>query len=176
MNVLLDLVAGSLDPSTVRRMGAQVGATPAQATSAVATALPLLLGALQRNAGSAGGARALLGALDRDHDGSILDDLASFLDQGPSASGARSLEHIFGSKLGPVEGAVSRSSGLGAGQVAQLLAMLAPLVLGALGKMRSQGDVDSGGLGDLLGGAVGRMQGQAPGLGGLLGGLLDGKR
>lgn len=173
MNDLLELVTGSLDESTLRQLGAKVGASPAQAGTAVATALPLLLGALQRNAGSSGGAVSLLGALDRDHDGSILDDLAGFLGQGPSGSGLRSLEHIFGGKLAPVESAVARTSGLGTGQVEKLLAMLAPLVLGALGKMRSQDGVDAGGLGDLLGGAVGRMQQQSPGLGGLLGGLLD---
>lgn len=176
MNSLLDLVSGTLDASTIQNLGRQIGATPAQAQSAVGAAVPLLLGALQRNSASEGGAASLLGALDRDHDGSVLDDLAGFLGQGPTASGARSLDHIFGGRRAPVENAVSRASGLDSGQVGQLLALLAPLVLGMLGRSRQQGGASGsggGGLGDLLGGAIGGMQQQAPGLGGLLGGLLD---
>lgn len=173
MSSLFDLVAGTLDSSTVQQLGARVGASPAQTGAAVNAALPLLLGALQRNSADAGGASTLLGALDRDHDGSILDDLAGFLGQGPTETGARSLDHIFGGRRGPVEGAVAKASGLDGGQVAQLLAMLAPMVLGMLGRARQQSGAGAGGLGDLLGGAVGKMQQQSPGLGGLLGGLLD---
>jgi len=172
MNPLLDLLGSGLDASALRRLGSQVGATPEQTGTAAQAALPLLMGALQRNAGS-GGASSLLSALDRDHDGSVLDDLAGFLGQGPSDSGARSLDHIFGGKRGTVESAVSRASGLDSGQVTQLLAMLAPLVLGALGKARRQTGSDAGGLGELLGGAVGSMQQQSPGIGGLVSGLLD---
>ena len=174
MSKLLDLVAGTLTPSTLRDLGAQVGASPEQTGAAVNAALPMMLGALQRNSGSEQGAMSLLGALDRDHDGSILDDLGGFLGQGPSAAGDRSLDHIFGGRRAPVENAVSRASGMSGAQVTQLLAMLAPLVLGMLGRARNQGSqTGSGGLGDLLGGAMGRMQQQSPGLGGLLGGLLD---
>ena len=174
MSDLLDLVGGTLTPSTLRDLGAQVGASPEQTGAAVNAALPMMLGALQRNSGSEQGAMSLLGALDRDHDGSILDDLGGFLGQGPPAAGDRSLDHMFGGRRAPVENAVSRASGMNGAQVTQLLAMLAPLVLGMLGRARNQGgQTGSGGLGDLLGGAMGQMQKQSPGLGGLLGGLLD---
>jgi len=172
MNPLLDLLGGGLDATALRRLGSQIGASPEQAGTAAQTALPLLLGALQRNT-AGGGASSLLAALDRDHDGSVLDDLAGFLGQGPSPAGGRSLDHIFGGRRTAVESAVSRASGLDGGKVAQLLAMLAPMVLGALGKVRRQSGADAGGLGELLGGAVGSMQQQTPGIGGLLGGLLD---
>jgi hypothetical protein len=156
-------------------MSGSICAEPRQTAVAVETAVPLLLGALQRNAATEGGASSLLGALDRDHDGSILDDLAGFLGQGTNAAQGRSLDHIFGGRRGGVEGAVARRSGLDGGQVMQLLMMLAPLVLGALGRARRQpgANAGAGGLGDLLGGAMGRMQQQKPGLGGMLGGLLD---
>jgi hypothetical protein len=181
MSSVLELIGQQLDAGTLQRMGRQIGATPQQTAAAVEAALPTMLGALQRNAATPDGAASLLGALDRDHDGSILDDLAGFLGQGPSAANVRSLDHIFGGRRGTVESAVSRRSGLDGGQVMQLLAMLAPLVLGALNRARQSGPRSgggagggmSGGLGDLLGGALGRMQQQQPGLGGMLGGLLD---
>ena len=202
MSSLLDSLADQLQPDTIRQMSSQIGAAPQQTAAAIETALPLLLGQLQRNTATPQGANALLGALDRDHDGSILDDLAGFLGSGPSTSDERSVDRIFGGKKGTVESAVARRSGLDGGQVMKLLAMLAPLVLGILGKQSRQqadpggmpssggglgdllggllgGSGGSGGgggggiLGDLLGGANNRMQQQSPGLGGMLGGLLD---
>lgn len=191
MNDLLGLLAGGLDQKALGNLGAQIGASPQQTGRAVEAALPLLLGALQRNAASPQGASALLGALSRDHDGSVLDDVAGFFGKQATGSDVRSLDHIFGGKRAPVENAVSRASGLSGAQVMQLLAQLAPLVLGALGKLTGGGAARAprggglgelvsgaagrggGGLGDLLGGALGQMQGSNPGLGGLLGGLLD---
>jgi hypothetical protein len=177
LSSILELIGQQLDAGTLQRMGRQIGATPQQTAAAVEAALPTMLGALQRNAASPDGAASLLGALDRDHDGSILDDLAGFLGQGPSAANVRSLDHIFGGRRGTVENAVSRRSGLDGGQVMQLLAMLAPLVLGALNRARQSGPRSGGGmgggLGDLLGGALGQLQQKQPGLGGMLGGLLD---
>lgn len=190
MNDLLGLLAGGLDQKALGNLGAQIGASPQQTGRAVEAALPLLLGALQRNAASPQGASALLGALSRDHDGSVLDDVAGFFGKQATGSDVRSLDHIFGGKRAPVENAVSRASGLSGAQVMQLLAQLAPLVLGALGRLTGGGGARAprggglgdlmgggsargGGLGDLLGGALGQMQGSNPGLGGLLGGLLD---
>src|SRR5262245_17483303 len=112
MSSVLDSLATQLGPDTIHRMSAQLGAAPHETAAAIETALPLMLGQLERNASSPQGANALLGALDRDHDGSILDDLAGFLGSGPSTSDARSVQHIFGGKQGTVESAVSRRSGL----------------------------------------------------------------
>lgn len=188
MATLLDDLAAQLTPQTIERMSAQIGAPPQQTASAIETALPILLGQLQRNAASPQGANALLAALDRDHDGSILDDLAGFLGSGPTQADARSLDHIFAGRRGTVESAVSRRSGLDGAQVVRLLAMLAPVLLGILSRQRSAGGgagvpggtARSGSgsgsgniLGDLLNGALGRMQERQPGLGGMLGGLLD---
>ena len=134
MSTILDLIGEQLSPDTIRQMSGAIGAEPRQTATAVETAVPLLLGALQRNASNESGAASLAGALDRDHDGSILDDLAGFLGQGTTAAQGRSLDHIFGGKRAPVENAVARRSGLDGGQVMKLLAMLAPMVLAVLGK------------------------------------------
>jgi hypothetical protein len=185
MSSLLDVLAGGLDQRALDRLSSQIGASPPEPERAVAPALPLLVGALQRNASSPDGANALLGALERDHDGSVVDDVPGFFSRPPTNADARSVDHIFGQRRAPVENAVSRASGLASPQVMQLLAQLAPLILAALSRARasrspapspsapSANRADPGGLGDVLGGALGRMQGSNPGLGGLLGGLLD---
>ncbi len=179
MSSLLDLISGSLDSRALSQLGSQIGTSPQQAAGAVQAALPVLLGALHRNASSPQGAAALAGAIERDHDGSVLDDAAGFFGQAATSSDVRSLGHIFGGRGEAVTGAVSRATGLGGSQVTQLLAQLAPLVLGALARARVAAPTSAdaarsgGGLGDLLGGAMGHLQGANSGLGGLLGSLLD---
>src|ERR1044072_1415169 len=132
MSSILDLLGSQLDASTLDQLSGQVGASREQTAAAVSAALPALLGALQRNSATPHGEAALSNALDRDHDGSILDSLGGLLGGGPSASNVRSLDHIFRDRRGNVEDAVAQRSGLDSGQVVKLLAMLAPLVLGAL--------------------------------------------
>jgi len=183
MSSILDLLGSQLDASTLARLGNQVGATPDQTSAAVSAALPALLGALQRNSSTPQGEAALGSALDRDHDGSALDNLGALLGGGPSSSDVRSLDHIFGQRRGHVEDAVASRGGLDRAQAMRLLAMLAPLVLGALSRARQRrgesggntGGGLGGGLGDILGGALGQMRqgGGGGGLGGILGGMLD---
>jgi hypothetical protein len=176
MSQLLELVRRTLDANALTGLASQIGASPEQTGGAVQAALPLLLGALQRNAATPYGAAALAGAIDRDHDGSVLDDVVGFFGKPATQADQRSVHHILGDRREGIEGALARASGLGGPQVAQLLAQLAPFVLGALARARqsspvSAGTTEPGGdLGALLGGAMAQMHRSNPRLGGLLGG------
>lgn len=69
---------------------------------------------------------------------------------------------------------LSQATGLDMGKAAQLLMMLAPLIMGALGRQTRQRGLDAGGMADILRSSQAQAQAQAPaGLGGILGGLLD---
>ncbi len=179
MSSLLDLVTRSLDRNAMNGLASQIGAPAEQTAGAVQVAVPLLFGALQRNASTPYGAAALAGAIDRNHDGSVLDDLAGFFGKPATGADERSVNHIFGDRRDSVQEALSRASGLGGAQIGQLLAQLAPFVLGALARARqsapeSAGATEPGGeLGSLLGNAMGQLHRTNTGLGGLLGGLLD---
>lgn len=166
---ILDTLIDQLDGEPARQIGNQLGLDPQQATGAIAAALPMLLGGLTRNSASPQGASSLLTALDRDHDGSVLDDLAGFLQQGTGGAGGGILGHVFGDRQSGVADALGKVSGIDARSAGSLLAMLAPLVMGALGRAQRGGDLDAGGLTDLLG----RQRSAAPagGSGSVLGGL-----
>jgi hypothetical protein len=146
-----DLISEHLSGDTLQQLSQQIGADPDSTSNAVQAALPMLLGGMARNTQSEGGARSLLGALDRDHDGSVLDDVAGFLGQGGNGTGDGILGHIFGSNRPNVENGISQASGLNLSQVAQLLPLLAPIVMGALGKTQRQQSLDAGALAGLLG-------------------------
>ena len=174
MSSLLESLSRQIGGDSLDTISRQLGADRGATEQAVSGALPVLLGALAKNAGSSGGLSSLSAALDRDHDGSVLDDLASFLGDGAAQRhhGGGILGHALGNRQAAVEGAVSRNSGLDAASVQKLLMILAPLVMGALGKEKRQRGLDSGGLADLLGGERQRLERQRPELG-MLGDLLD---
>jgi hypothetical protein len=113
--------------------------------------MPVLMSALASNARKPDGAQSLSSALERDHDGGILDDLGGFLSNPGSVNGAGILGHVLGGKQPTVEKGVAKSSGLDAGSVAKLLPILAPIVMGALGKKKRQDHLDGQGLSNMLG-------------------------
>ena len=172
MDDLMQSIAAQLSGAPMAQLSTQLGTDSRATENAVQAALPLLLGALAKNSASSGGADALAGALDRDHDGSILDDLAGFLGGGASSDGAAILGHVLGKREPTVEAGIGKATGLQSGQIAQLLQMLAPIVLGYLGRQKRQQSMSSGTLGDLLGAQSSRAQAQNPALGALAS-LLD---
>jgi len=136
----------------VNEIARSMGLSSSDVGNVLAGAMPAIMAGLTRNAASSGGAEGLLGALDRDHDGSILDDVAGYLSGGGNlAAGAGILGHVLGGGQANVEKAVSRSSGVDLASVAKIMAMAAPLVLGALGKAKRQQGFDASGLAAALG-------------------------
>jgi hypothetical protein len=175
MSDIADLITQTLQGGALDQMGTALGTDRETTSTAVSAALPMLIGALARNASTEGGAQALASALNRDHDGSVLDDVTGFLGGGTaSSSGAAILGHLFGARQGAVEQAVGQSAGLDSQSTTQLMAMLAPLVMGALSRGAQQrGGLDPSVLAGMLGGEHASMTQRAPDAMGMLGQLLD---
>ena len=169
---IFDMLSGQLGGATLDRIGSQLGADRSQVEKAVPAALGTLMTGLARNAKSPEGAGALAAALSKDHDGSILDNLSGVLGAPEQGPGAGILGHVFGGKQGAVQSALGQSTGLDAGSTGKLLAMLAPLVMGALGKKQRQSGLNPSDLGGLLRQEQSNAARQAPDLG-MLGSLLD---
>ena len=147
----------SLLEGQVDRIGAQIGADPNQTRSAINAALPTLLAALDDDRQRDGS--GLRQALETDHDGSILDDLAGYLDGTAGLSprttnGAGILRHSLGDRQQDIVQALGAKSGLNAGSIGSLLALLAPIIMGMLGRKGRSGGSGGGfsfdDIGDLL--------------------------
>jgi len=164
---VLESLKSQLGPAAIQQISRTLGADPQTTSSAVSTALPAILAGLSRNASHPQGAAALNSALEA-HDGSILDNLGGVLGGGGGGIGGAILGHIFGGKRGAVEQGVGTASGLNAQQVSQLLMMLAPIVMGVLGRMKQQKGLDHTQLPNVLQ----KSTAGQPGLGGL-GSILD---
>ena len=143
---------------------------PKQVSSVITSALPSLLGAMQKNASTPGGAEALAKALG-DHAGSA-GNIINNLKITDLTDGNKILSHIFGGSLSSVLNGISKNTGVSSGIVSKILASIAPSLLAILGKQN--GNAGAGGLGGLLGALLGGTQptgNNKGGLGSILGGL-----
>ena len=176
MSSLLDLVSEHISSDQIDSISKQLGASREQTESAIGMALPTLLGAVARKADDDHGAAELHQTIEKE-DSSVFDSLSGLL--GGASNGLQAfggdagglLGNILGGRQGRVEQGIGKASGLNAGQVGSLLSMLAPLVLGAIGKKARGQNMDAGGLAGMLRGEKKSMENQASG--GLLAGLLD---
>lgn len=153
MSAIIDVLSKHLGSDSLYKLSDTLKTDPVRVQKGVSAALPLLIGALGRNADDNRGAQSIAAALDRDHDGSILNNLGSLLSgavSGRAADGDGILSHVLGSRRSNVEQGVSRASGLDLGTTAQLLVTLAPLVMGALGREKREQNLDTSGVRDLL--------------------------
>jgi hypothetical protein len=180
MNEITSMILQQMGGGGISQLSQQLGTDEGTTQNAVTAAVPLLLTALARNAGQPGGAEALHGALNQNHDGSLLDDVMGFLGGGwgggAATNGAGILGHVLGGQMPGVQDGLSRASGMDSSTVGRLLMFLAPLVMAALGRKQAQNGFDPGGLAGFLGGQQQEAQQTAPDLMGMVGGLLDGNR
>lgn len=167
-----------LQGAPMQQMSSQLGIGEQQTSQAVGTALPLLLGALGKNASQPQGAQALLGALQKDHaggGGNIAGLLGSVLGGGGGreADGAGILGHILGGNQQRAETGLAQASGLDGNKAGQLMKMLAPLVMAFLARQTGQGNASPQALGAMLGQEEQQIRQEGGGAAGLLGAVLD---
>jgi len=172
MSSLMDLLQSTIKDTSIGQLSKQLGQDEQTTSNAIDSALPMLLGALNRSASQDGG-KGLSKALEKKHDGSILDDVASYVNKGDQSDGRGILGHILGQNRDAAAMVLGAKSGIGESKAASLMATLAPVVLGALGKAKSQQNLGRGDLTRLLADESESLQKRSPSVMGALSGLLD---
>ena len=189
------MLQSQLTPDVINELSNQVGATPQQTNVAAQGAISALLTGLAQNAQSPQGAESLSNALDI-HDGSILNNLMGLVTGNAQAAnpaaldGAGILGHVLGGNQDAAAQTISHMSGVPTDGVSNILATLAPMVMGLLGQLKGSNGLDAGGLASVLLGAVTHQSGNpimqvlshvlgggtnaSSGLGGILGSVLGG--
>jgi len=170
---LMEMLTRQLGQDGIRQVSDRVGADSDATAKVISAALPVLVGALAKNSASADGASALAGALERDHDGSILEDVGGFLGRARGNAGQDILNHVLGGRQQTTESALGQMAGLDPSKVGMILQLLAPLVLGALGKQKREAGLSADDLGAMLGRERRQVERRAPEAGDLLTNLLD---
>lgn len=154
---LRDLFQGQINDVLVDQISNQFGIKDRdQAESAVEGGFTTLLNAISRNVATPSGAEGLAGAIDRDHDGSILDDITGFLggsrqsDNTSMLNGSGILKHLLGGQQNQVVEMLGKATGLHQSQAGQMLMSLAPVVMGMLGRQKKVNNLDQRSLADMV--------------------------
>ena len=151
---LVSLVMQFLTPDTVGRIATALGFDRNKVQSAISGAVPALLAAFNDVAAQPGGPQKLADAA-RQQTGS-LESLASVLAAGGQSSlvdkGSQLLSSLVsGQNQNALIGAITKFTGLGQGASGSLLGMLAPIVMGTIGKHQSAaGALNANGIANLF--------------------------
>jgi hypothetical protein len=173
MNAITQIITQQLGGTAARTLAQRFGISETTANTAVQIGVPLILAALARNASQPQEAENLHQAVANDHDGSILDNLAGYLQNPQTANGSGILGHVFGTQRPAVENNLAQATGMDQSTAGGLMETLAPIVMGSLGKAQQQEGLDASGLSDLLNNQQQEAQANAPGAMGMLSSILD---
>lgn len=141
-----------------------------QASSAAENVFSTLLGAVSKNAATEQGAASLNKALENDHDGGVMDDLMGLLggnNNSRAANGSGILKHMLGGKQESIVQGLSKVNNMSPDATQSMMQSIAPMVMGMLGKAKSQQGFDAGSIASFLG------QQQAPQQSNQLSGLMS---
>jgi hypothetical protein len=151
---LVSLVMQSLTPDMVGRIATALGLDRNKVQSAISGAVPALLAAFNDVATQPGGAQRLADAAQQQS--GTLGNLASVLAGGGQSSlldkGSQLLSSLVGGQgQNSLIGAISKFTGLGQGTSGSLLGILAPIVIGTIGRHQSAGRaLDANGIANLF--------------------------
>ena len=176
MNAITQMITQQITGTVARAIAGRIGVSEATAERAVQIAVPLIVAALARNAAQPEGARDLQQAVNKDHDGSIFDNLMGYLNNPQTGNGAGILGHVFGEQQGTIQNNLAQATGLDQNAAGNILETVAPLVMGAVGQTQRQNDLDAGGLSQFLDGQRQQTEEAAPDLMGALNSMLDSNR
>ncbi|TWP26175.1 DUF937 domain-containing protein [Apibacter muscae] len=170
MENILNLLTSGLGSQIINGISEKTNTSVEQTSSVVSSAIPALLGALQNNASTEEGAQGILNAVTSKHDGSILDNISGFLGNGGNEQeGKGILGNIFGNQLGDIQNGISQKTGVSASSVGSILSLLAPIIMGYLGKQAQSSNIsDGGGISNLLSSLLGGNSGSS-----ILSSILD---
>lgn len=173
MNAITQMITQQLSGTISKQIASRLGVSEGTANSAVQMAVPLIIAALARNAQKPQEAQALHEAVATDHDGSILDNLMGYMSNPQAANGSGILQHVLGAQQPNVENNLAQATGMDQGSAGSLLAMVAPIVMGAVGREQQQNGLDPQGLSQYLGEQQQEAQAANPDMMGSLRSMLD---
>ena len=163
---LVSLALRYLTPDMIAQIASALGVDKSLIGKAVTAMVPGLLRSFANIAATPDGARKLAGAISQQKPG-LLDNLASTIggagQQDLVSSGLNTLNSLLGGSAVPaVAGALGKFAGIGQGPSTSLIGMLAPAVMGVIGREQKSQGLDATGLAKLLASQKGNIDAALP--------------
>lgn len=167
-----DLITGGVGSKAISAIANMLNIDESKAKWVVAAAVPLMIAALNYNSKKSPEKEAGINkALDQ-HNGGVFDQIGNLFGQGPSDDDNKIVNHMFGHNTEVVKESLASKTGISSDKIGGALAILAPIVMGYLGKQKQQ-ESSGGGIGDLIGSVLGGgSQSASSSGGGILGSIL----
>ena len=173
---LLEIVKKQISGEILQKAAAFLGEDTSASQKALNAILPSVLGGVVNQSTSISSATNLMNTLTTDgHDGSIFNSLSNLLNggsatQGLMAAGDGIVKSLFGNKTSGIVDWIASYAGIKTGSASGLMSLVAPVVMGAIGKQISGGQTGVSGLMSLLGGQTNFIKNALPaGLSSVLG-------
>ena len=152
---LVETVKSYLTPDVVKNASSLVGEPESSTHRALQGAVPAMLGGLVNVSSTQEGASSLAGMIRDGGFAAALENPAALFSGGSMTSGMMSVGQsligkIFGNRASSVTEAVASSSGVKSSSVSSLMALLAPLTLGVVGKIAGSQGLNAAGISNLL--------------------------
>ncbi|WP_160069762.1 DUF937 domain-containing protein [Sphingobacterium bovisgrunnientis] len=170
MNIT-DLITGGIGSKAINLVAKTLNIDESKAKWVVAAAVPLMIAALNYNSKKSKEKEEGINQALEKHNGGIFDQIGNLFGNGPSEDDNKIVNHMFGKNTEVVKDNLATKTGLSADKIGGALAILAPIVMGYLGKQKQQ-ESSGGGIGDLLGNVLGGGQSNPSGGGGILGSII----
>lgn len=156
MNMFQEQMTNAVVSQMAQKVG--LGGNEQQTTSAAQNVFTTLMGAVTKNAATPQGAESLNKALEKDHDGGVMNNLMSFLGNGPTENvapraedGNGILKHMLGNKEQGVLQGLSQMNNMSPEATKTLMATVAPMVMSMLGNAKKQQGFDASSITQFLG-------------------------
>ncbi len=173
---LLDMLKEQMTDAVVGNAANIIGENASATSSAVSSILPTILGSVISKGSTESGAGRLLNMIaDGKHDGGVFDNLGSLLGGGDATTGFMKtggslLSGLLGNNLGSVIDLVTSVTGMRRNSSSSLMNMIAPMVMGMIGRYVRKNGLNAGGLMKMLLGQKKHVASAMPaGMGSLLG-------
>jgi sporulation protein YlmC with PRC-barrel domain len=149
-NSILSTATRFLTPEVIGKLASASGLDQSVTQTAVGAALPAMLNALTGVAAQPNGARQLADAVAQQPT-DILSSITSGVSALTGEKGTSLLSSLLGgASLGALTSKLSRFLGVGEGPMRSLMGMLAPLIMGVLGREQRAAGLDASGLAHML--------------------------
>lgn len=151
MDIMGDLIEQVGTGENLTALSSTLGGDEKSVQSALGLALPMVMGSMAKTAAKPGGADLITSMMGQVGGGVATDSMASYLSTPAPSGGSDIVSQLLGGQMGAIQNAISQKTGLPPAIVGTLLAVVTPMILGAVKNKFTDKKMDSAGLTSLLG-------------------------